>query len=89
LFVFCAALFSFTGKFGGDVLKFYLNNKLISQQFVTARKLLKHSTGSKCFTMQRSCQLQSLWTNGKDRYISQRCTKQDSKKNAFADAVGD
>jgi len=36
-----SAIFSFSAKFGGDVFEIYLNNKLISQQFVTRHEAVK------------------------------------------------
>ena len=91
LFVFWAALFSFTGKFGGDVFEIYLNNKLISQQFVTRHEAVKtlqldqSVSDAKVIVNYSHC-----GQTGKDRYIIIKdAQNRIVKKWHFADAVGD
>jgi hypothetical protein len=91
LIMISTTVFSFSGKFGGDVFEIYLNNKLISQQFVTKHEAVKTlqldqtvSDGRVIVNYSHCGQV------GTDRYILLKDEKNRVvKKWHFADAVGD
>jgi sporulation protein YlmC with PRC-barrel domain len=89
--VISTAILSFSGKFGGDVFEIYLNNKLISQQFVSRHEAVKTlqldqtvSDGKIIVHYSHCGQI------GKDRYIIIKdLQNRVVKKWHFPDATGD
>jgi hypothetical protein len=91
LIIISTTIFSFSGKFGGDVFEIYLNNKLISQQFVTRHEAVKTLQLDQTISEGRVIVNYSHCGQvGTDRYILIKDEKDRVvKKWHFADAVGD
>jgi|SRR5882724_7668678 len=91
LIIISAATFSFSGKFGSDVFEIYLNNKLVSQQFVAKHEAVKTlQLDQSVATGQVVVNYSHCGQVGTDRYILIKDEKNKVvKKWHFADAVGD
>jgi hypothetical protein len=87
----CTIGFSFSGKSGGDVFEIYLNDKLISQQFVTRHEAVKTlQLDQSVSDGQVIIHYSHCGQTGKDRYIIIKdAQNRIVKKWHFADATGD